>query len=53
MLNPRQKDMFERPEIRSPTFDAKAQIFEIRIPMLKPGVWKMQMHTKYFVLGSL
>ena len=53
MLNPRRKDMFESPEIRYPTFDAKAQIFEIQIPMLKPGVQKIQMVTKYFVLGSL
>ena len=32
MLNPRRKDMFESPEIRFPTFDAKALIFEIRVP---------------------
>ena len=52
LLNLRRKDTFESPEIRSPTFDAKAQIFEIRIPMLKPGVQKIQMVTKYFVKGS-
>ena len=49
---PRRKDTFESPEIRSPTFDAKAQIFEIRILMLKPGVRKIQMVTKYSVWGS-
>ena len=48
MLNPRRKDTFESPEIRSPTFDAKAQIFEIWIPMLKPGVWRIQIRSPTF-----
>ena len=42
-----------RIQIRSPTFDAKAQIFEIRIPVLKPGVQKMGLKPHLYSITSV
>ena len=50
MLNPRRKDMFESPEIRFPTFDAKALIFEIRVPRfgLRPSMLELRSSRSEF-----